>query len=158
MIALVGPSIAALAIAWAVLLLAAPFLPIPLAAFLYVFGSFICHQISERSFHVDGAQLQVCARCFGIYAGAAAGAVAATLSRFVPGPDPATGRHRGLTPMAIAAVPTIVTLALEWAGLWSPSNVTRALAAVPLGMAIAFIAVRAIEARPALHLGHVSSK
>ena len=38
-------------------------------------GYAICHQIPERSFHVAGQQLPLCARCTGIYMGALAGFV-----------------------------------------------------------------------------------
>src|SRR5215207_10349032 len=43
-----------------------------------VYGAFalLCHQIDERSFHLAGFKLAVCARCFGLYAGALAGALA----------------------------------------------------------------------------------
>ena len=43
------------------------------AAAMYVAGSLICHQRPERSFHLDGAQLPVCARCSGLYAGVSLG-------------------------------------------------------------------------------------
>ena len=160
MIALVAPSIAALAIGWVALLTAAPHLPIPLAGFLYVFGSVICHQISERSFHMDGAQLPVCARCLGIYAGFAAGALAAVIGgskkqdspyvriRDVRRPGPAKRTRRNVL---LAALPTLVTVALEWTGLWYPSNMTRAIAGLPLGIAVALVVIRAVETRPALH-------
>jgi uncharacterized membrane protein len=36
-------------------------------------GYAICHQIPERSFHIHGQQLPLCARCTGIYMGALAG-------------------------------------------------------------------------------------
>jgi uncharacterized membrane protein len=36
-------------------------------------GYAICHQIPERSFHMHGEQLPLCARCTGIYMGALAG-------------------------------------------------------------------------------------
>jgi uncharacterized membrane protein len=36
-------------------------------------GYAICHQIGERSFHIQGQQLPLCARCTGIYMGALAG-------------------------------------------------------------------------------------
>jgi uncharacterized membrane protein len=36
-------------------------------------GYAICHQIPERSFHLHGQQLPLCARCTGIYMGALAG-------------------------------------------------------------------------------------
>ena len=59
------------AFAWLALLLASPFGPIPLAALTYGIGGFICHRMPERSFHLGGLQSPVCARCLGIYAGAA---------------------------------------------------------------------------------------
>src|SRR5215510_4200237 len=46
------------------------------SAAVYQVGSLVCHQLSERSFHVWGAQLPVCARCTGLYTGAAAAAIA----------------------------------------------------------------------------------
>src|SRR5262245_992557 len=36
---------------------------------LYKFFIYICHQISERSFHIEGEQFTVCSRCFGVYFG-----------------------------------------------------------------------------------------
>ena len=49
---------------WVVLLFAAPGVLFPL-------GHFICHQRPERSFFIGGQQLPVCARCTGLYLGAA---------------------------------------------------------------------------------------
>ena len=37
---------------------------------VYAIGHVVCHQLPARSFHLWGAQLPVCARCTGIYAGA----------------------------------------------------------------------------------------
>src|SRR5262245_11474962 len=42
-----------------------------LAAAVYAVGSVVCHQRPERSFFLWGRQLPVCARCTGIYVGAA---------------------------------------------------------------------------------------
>jgi uncharacterized membrane protein len=39
------------------------------AALLTLFFSPVCHQIPERSFHISGYPLAVCARCTGIYGG-----------------------------------------------------------------------------------------
>ena len=149
---MITPLVAALAAGWASLLIAAPYLPVAVAGLLYLFGSIICHQIAERSFHVDGAQLPVCARCLGLYVGAALGAVAATSSRLVPGSDPTTTRHWGLTPFIVAAMPTIVTVLAEWAGIWQPSNLVRAVAGVPAGVVVAFLVMATLR-RPALHYG-----
>jgi len=135
-------------IAWVAVVLATPVLPGPAGAFIYGIGSFICHQIPERSFHLAGFQLPVCARCLGIYAGAAV-AMALTWMR--------VDRGRTLQPMrsvmvryvaVIAAAPTMATVALEAAGAWAPSNVTRALASAPLG---AFVGVVVMIALATLH-------
>ena len=145
---------AALAVAatgWLALLVFAPLLPVPVAAVTYLFGSLICHQLPDRSFHLDGAQLPVCARCLGIYAGTAlmtlsrlAGSPPRTLARWgaIPESDPSTRRLRGLTPRAMliaGAAPTIVTVVLEMLGVWSASNVLRAVAGLALGSAVAFV-------------------
>jgi hypothetical protein len=39
----------------------------------------------------------------------------------------------------VAAIPTALTLAWEWSGLGSPSNVVRLVTALPLGAAILWI-------------------
>jgi uncharacterized membrane protein len=38
-------------------------------------GYAVCHRISERSFHIDGRPLSLCARCSGMYLGALVGLV-----------------------------------------------------------------------------------
>src|SRR4029453_18159539 len=70
-----APGVAVLAVAWLLLIVAAPVFWIPVAGVMYAAGSFICHQLPERSFHVQGAQLPVCARCLGLYCGGAFGSV-----------------------------------------------------------------------------------
>lgn len=45
------------------------------AAAVYGIGSIVCHQRPERSFHLFAVQMPVCARCTGIYAGAAVAAL-----------------------------------------------------------------------------------
>jgi uncharacterized membrane protein len=129
--------------AWLVLLLGAPInaAGAPLSALTYLFGSAICHQRPERSFHVGPAQLPVCARCFGLYAGAALGATAALALR------PATRRQARFLIVACGA-PTLITWGGELLGVWFPANGTRFIAALPLGLAVA-LTVNYIEcARP----------
>ena len=41
---------------------------------VYGIGSLVCHQLPARSFHLWSAQMPVCARCAGIYFGAAVAA------------------------------------------------------------------------------------
>lgn len=126
--------VAGLAVGWLVLLIAAPGLPALLAAALYGAGSLICHQRPERSFHVEAAQLPVCARCLGVYAGAAAGSLVAHWPSL-------RLRIRPRTLLALGLLPTLLTLAVEWSGLADPGNVVRGAAGVPIGLAAAFVLV-----------------
>jgi uncharacterized membrane protein len=110
---------------------------------VYAAGSRICHQKVERSFHTDDVAWPVCARCSGLYASAPFGAVAALLLRRRRAASP-----RYVTWLAIASVPTALTLGLELAGLAAPSNLTRAIAALPAGAMIAFVLVRLAAGEP----------
>jgi uncharacterized membrane protein len=134
------PLLAAAAMAWLTLIVTAPILPVPVAGALYAVGSFICHQRPERSFHLFAAQLPVCARCTGIYAGAALGSLLAAVS--APVRIRAVQAPARLLLLA-GGTPTLVTLVLEWSGAWLGSNVVRALAGLPIGIAVAFVVVQA---------------
>jgi len=129
-----------------VLVAAAPVIWTPLAAAVYAAGSFICHQIPERSFHLNAFQLPVCARCLGLYGGGAFGSIvgAAGLSRREHWRWRVPVRRQRWIAAAIAAAPTLVTFVLEWGFGWRVSNATRAIAALPLGGAVAFVVVNAL--------------
>ncbi len=114
------------------------------AAFFYESAGLVCHQRPERSFHLWGLQLPVCARCAGIYWSAAAGAVAAWLARPRSAGAPALRLLLGL-----AAIPTALTVAIEFAGIAYPSNVVRAISALPLGAAGAWIFISSLRAEGA---------
>jgi hypothetical protein len=67
--------------------------PVYLLSFgTYLVGSLLCHQRPERSFFLWGSQMPVCARCLGIYAGAA---LAAILLPFVARLKPSRLRSPG---------------------------------------------------------------
>ena len=119
------------------------------AAAMYAAGSLICHQRPERSFHLDGAQLPVCARCAGLYAGVSLGVigwivVAGAGRRSSSRASYWTARVR--TVLTVMAIPTLATVVTAWLGLWDPGNVVRAVLAVPLGAAAGGI-VTAVSAR-----------
>jgi uncharacterized membrane protein len=118
------------ATAWIALLVVTPLLPVPLGAAMYAVGAFICHQRPERSFHLDSIQLPVCARCLGIYCGAALGMALRLGPRWRPALSP-----RLL--MVAGAAPTLGMVALETAGLWHTSNAARAAAGIWLGVSVA---------------------
>jgi uncharacterized membrane protein len=139
---------------WLALLLIAPVGWSRLAAFAYLLGGIVCHQLPARSFHLADAQLAVCARCTGIYAGAAAAFLwqscwlvwsgrAATVDRGELGPWTAR------VFLIAGAAPTLMMVLLESLGFWTTSNSARALAGVPLGVVIALVAGRAAT----LHYG-----
>ncbi len=148
--------IAAGATLWFGLLLLAPVLPPALGALVYAIGALVCHQRPERSFHwafdSDGAQLAVCARCTGIYAGAALALTAAALGWL-------RGRHLADTGvlravLLAAALPTAITVGAEWAGWWLPSHGTRAASGLPLGAGAALVVAAALAPRRGLlHYG-----
>jgi uncharacterized membrane protein len=104
----------------------------------FALGSVICHQRPERSFFSCSRQWPVCGRCSGLYLGAAAGALAAVVLIKRSSPDHASAPHaatrqwRGL--LVVAAVPTVVLLTLEAAGLLDPGNAGRFAGALPLGL------------------------
>jgi uncharacterized membrane protein len=103
-------------------------------AMIFAIGAVICHQRPERSFFVDGHQLPVCARCTGLYVSGIAGLLGWWAVKTVRGWPAMTIHPRvALRLVALAAVPTVVSLASGSIGAWDGSNVTRALLAIPLG-------------------------
>ena len=78
---LAGSTIWAAAIPLAAFAASRPSAPAAVYGFaltVYAVGRIVCHQLPARSFHVWGMSLPVCARCTGIYLGAALVAVAAS--------------------------------------------------------------------------------
>jgi uncharacterized membrane protein len=144
-------ALASASVVWAVSLPLAPFAVshVPhsavawLGAAVYVLGSVVCHQLPARSFHLWSLQLPVCARCTGIYVGAAATALAlvARAQRSSAAADTTEG-PRPMAVAVVAALPTIATLAFEWIAGTMPANWIRALAGLPLGAALAWLAIR----------------
>jgi len=110
------------------------------SALVYEGAGLICHQRPERSFHLAGAQLPVCGRCAGLYLSGTAGALLA----WVGWRQKAEPRHVRLAILA-AAVPTALTVGVEWLSLASPSNTIRAVSAIPLGAAAGWIFVQALR-------------
>jgi uncharacterized membrane protein len=120
-----------------------------MTAIFYALCSKICHQIPARSFHTASVQWPVCARCMGLYVAAPIGALLALAAwRQLRHGHARWWRVSAWTLAIPAAIPTIVTLAIEWPGLGAPSNLVRALTALPLGAAIAFLLVRTAAGRP----------
>ena len=117
-----------------------------LGLLVYRFAAAVCHQLPERSFSLGAVQLPVCARCTGLYWGAAAMVLMAT-GALRSGLATPRGRSRdgsfwwvvGASPirlLALAALPTAITLVYEWLTGQDPGNWVRAAAGGPLGAAV----------------------
>jgi uncharacterized membrane protein len=102
----------------------------------------VCHQRPERSFHLAGVQLPVCARCFGLYLSGAIGLVGAFVG--VRRAWPASTIRILL---GVAALPIAVTVTLEWLGLIHTTNLFRMLTGVPLGFAAGLVIIAAMAPR-----------
>jgi hypothetical protein len=139
-----GLILAATAVWWVALVVAAPLALAHgyalLPTIVYEAAGLICHQRADRSFHLAGVQLPVCARCFGLYASGAAGAVAACFAG-LSHTSRITSRF-ATRAIAAASTPTAATLLLEWSDLLHPSGRARAIAAAPLGMLAGWLFVR----------------
>jgi uncharacterized membrane protein len=135
-------ALAILSVLWLAVILTAPFG----ATLPYVIGKAICHQRPERSFWIAGAPMPVCARCTGLYASATFGSVLALAAAHVSMRPWRRGSSRRIRlALAIAAVPTAITLIAEWLHLASPSPLVRAAAAVPIGAAAGWIVTTAVK-------------
>src|SRR5688572_25852380 len=109
---------------------------------VYAAASRICHQRPERSFHTHDVAWPVCARCAGLYLAAPFAALAAFRRR-----SPGASRLQPLRLVMLAAIPTALTLAWEWGGLGTPSNLVRFATALPLGAAVTFVLIATVSER-----------
>jgi uncharacterized membrane protein len=145
------PAFIAASVAWTALLPIAPLVAIHahgssfaavFTAAMYGIGHIVCHQIPARSFQLAATPLPVCARCTGIYLGAAMTAIVAAAA------GRANSAAAGLAPrtarLALIAgvLPTAVTLAFEWTTGITPSNTIRFVAGLPIGIVVAWLVAR----------------
>jgi uncharacterized membrane protein len=143
-------ALTAAALLWTAALVLSPFaLTTPnrriaqVATMVYGGCGLICHQRPERSFRLAAVQLPVCARCLGLYLSGAAGALAAW-----PWRRRAVATRHARALFALAAIPTALTLGVEFLGIAYPSNTTRAVSALPLGAAAGWVFVLSLRAEP----------
>jgi hypothetical protein len=97
------------------------------SAVVYFAASRVCHQRPERSFATRGVSWPVCGRCAGLYLAAPIGAWWAVRRRL------RSLRGGVVALLAAAAVPTAVTIVIEWIQPLGVDSIHRALAALPLG-------------------------
>ena len=112
---------------------------------VYGFGGAICHQRDDRSFHLFAEQLPVCARCTGLYAGAALAAVWYGARPRLTRVSPATLTTAARWLMAVAALPMAASVVYEWTTGDVPSNLARAATGIVLGAAVAYVILAAVD-------------
>ena len=105
---------------------------------------FVCHQIPARSFYLSGHPLGVCARCFGLYAGFALGALLYPLLRRPIGTTLPPPRFW----LVVALVPTALDFGLDFAGLLANTHFSRAATGLLLGAASAAYVIPALVDLP----------
>ena len=108
-------------------------------ALIHAFDPF-CHQISERSPHVDGVQLAVCHRCYGILIGLVVGPIVALICRGW------SGRNA-----RVFVIASLAPLALDWGlevlDIWHNSAGSRFLTGAIFGVVAGVLVARAMAWR-----------
>ena len=100
----------------------------------------ICHQASDRSFHLMGQSLAVCARCTGIYCGFLVGLLVHPLRFGTRSPGLPSRRI-----LVIAGLPTVLGILGSRLGVLPDSNVLRALTGGLLGVVVAFCVLQTVH-------------
>ncbi len=125
------------------------------SSLVYLAGAVVCHQRPERSFDLAGHAWPVCARCSGIYLGAAA-AVLLFLALERAGPHHSTVRDGTLRAAAarlavgLAMLPAALSLVWEWTTGLTPPDLVRAATGVAIGAVVAWVVMRALSVEPAV--------
>lgn len=106
---------------------------------IYSFFSYLCHQIPERSFHIENHSLAVCSRCFGVYFGLFAGFLIYPLFRVIEDTEPLP---------RIWLFLSLVPIGIDWLlgvfGIWENTFLSRFSTGMILGIACAVFIVPAI--------------
>jgi uncharacterized membrane protein len=103
---------------------------------IYEAFSKVCHQVSARSFFIEGHPFAVCARCTGIYFGFAGVVLLYPLTRSLNNVE-APARKWLIAAIALTAL----DFALDFFGLWSNTHLSRSVTGALLGGVVAFYVV-----------------
>lgn len=116
------------------------------AAAIYKVFSYVCHQIPERSFHLDGHKFGVCSRCTGLYAGFAVAALIYPLARSLQRTDTPPRRW-----LILATLPLLFDFALGYFSIWQNTHLSRFLTGALLSsVAVFYIMPGLVELSSAL--------
>ncbi len=104
----------------------------------------VCHQLPDRSFWIEGVQLAVCQRCYGIYAGLflgalllpALGARARSIYRWAP------------LMLGVALLPPALDWGLQLVQLWQNTPFTRTLTGLWFGLGAGLLLAATLRYAP----------
>jgi uncharacterized membrane protein len=132
-----------IAVGWISLILSAPIAKYygftEFADSIYWFFSHLCHQISNRSYHIHEYPFAVCSRCFGFYGGFLLGIAIYPLIRQLDNTD-AFPRIW----LFLAMIPMGVDWSLGYFEIWENTHLSRTITGGILGIACALFIVPAI--------------
>jgi uncharacterized membrane protein len=132
-----------IAFLWILLIVAPPILTIVgfhhIGSPLFEFFGYTCHQIPERSFRLDGKQLAVCSRCFGVYFGLLVGVLVYPIWRQICDIEPLPRIW-----LFVAMIPIGIDWSLTIFGIWENTHLTRFVTGLILGAACATYIMPAI--------------
>lgn len=106
---------------------------------VYKFFSYICHQMSERSFHIEKHPFGVCARCFGVYFGLFFGFLIYPLIRKIDEIEPLPRFW-----LFLAMIPIAIDWSLGVFGIWENTHLSRFVTGLILGAACGIFIVPAL--------------
>jgi len=103
----------------------------------------LCHQIAERSFHIDGVSLAVCHRCYGIYWGLFMGPFVYLMMR--------QWKVWIWTHSRLLVLGSLVPLGIDWSlnflGLWHNTAISRLLTGGIFGLVAGQFVIQALASR-----------
>lgn len=118
-----------------------PFLGERAASFLTGGFALVCHQLPDRSPTIDGVQMAVCHRCFGIYFGLF---LAALVFPFLVRYSRMLMRHAGIV-IVLSLAPASIDWMGDVLGLWANTPLSRVATGLVFGAAAGFYFARAVE-------------
>ncbi|MDQ3490283.1 MAG: DUF2085 domain-containing protein [Acidobacteriota bacterium] len=130
-------------VGWVALILFAPVVAAngfqSFSAPIYTFFGYICHQMTERSIHLDGHPVAVCSRCFGVYFGLFAGFIIYPLWRPI-------GEIETLPRfwLFLSLIPISIDWSLTMFGIWENTHLSRFVTGLILGTTCAAYIVPAL--------------
>ncbi len=106
---------------------------------IYTFFSYLCHQIPERSFHLENHSFAVCSRCFGVYFGLLLGFLFYPLFRRIEEIEPISRFW-----LFLALIPMGVDWTLGFFDIWENTHLSRFMTGLVLGTVCAIFIVPAV--------------